>query len=145
MRCYQHLTSTSQFDGSDSRPSINNIGDIAFAESIDFESGIFVGREGTFQTIAGPDPDVFVQEPVLNDEGTVAFYRSFFDGTNQVDEVVMIDAEGGLTVVADTSGQYAFFGFRPPSLNNGGDVAFHATLDDGTSGIFVGSEPLKIV
>ncbi len=138
-----YLTSTSQFDGSDSRPSINDIGDIAFAESIDFESGIFVGREGTFQTIAGPDPDVFVQEPVLNDEGTVAFYRSFFDGTNQVDEIVMFDAEGGLTVVADTSGQYAFFGFRPPLLNNGGDVAFHATLDDGTSGIFVGPDPVE--
>ena len=138
-----YLTSTSDFDGSDSRPSINNVGDIAFAESIDFESGIFVGREGTFQTIAGPDPDVFVQEPVLNDEGTVAFYRSFFDGSNQVDEVVTIDAEGGLTVVADTSGQYAFFGFRPPSLNNGGDVAFQATLDDGTSGIFVGPDPVE--
>jgi hypothetical protein len=25
-------------------------------------------------------------------------------------------------------------------LNNGGDVAFHGTLDDGTSGIFVGPD-----
>jgi hypothetical protein len=136
-----YLTSTSQFDGSDSRPSINNLGDIAFDESINFDSGIFVGREGTFQTIAGPDPDVFVREPVLNDEGTVAFYRSFFDGTNQVDEIVTGNG-GPLTTVADTRGEFASFGFRPPSLNNEGEVAFLATLDDGTSGIFVGSDPI---
>ncbi len=136
-----YLTSTSQFDGSDSRPSINNLGDIAFDESINFDSGIFVGREGTFQTIAGPDPDVFVREPVLNDEGTVAFYRSFFDGTNQVDEIVTGNG-GPLTTVADARGEFASFGFRPPSLNNEGEVAFLATLDDGTSGIFVGSDPI---
>src|SRR5918994_4934235 len=41
-----YLTSTSDFDGSDSRPSINNVGDIAFRESVNFESGIFVGKEG---------------------------------------------------------------------------------------------------
>ena len=136
-----YLTSTSQFDGSDSRPSINNLGHIAFDESINFDSGNFVGRDGDFQTIAGPDPDVFVQEPVLNDEGTVAFYRSFFDGTTQVDEVVTGNG-GPLTTVADTRGEFASFGFRPPSLNNEGDVAFLATLDDGTSGIFVGSDSI---
>ena len=55
-------------------------------------------------------------------------------------EIVTIDADGTPTVVADTTGAFAFFGFRPPSINNDGDVAFHATLDDGTSGIFVGSD-----
>jgi hypothetical protein len=138
-----YLTSTSQFDGSDSRPSINNVGDIAFAESIDFDSGIFVGREGTFQTIAAPDPDVFVQEPVLNDAGTAAFQRSFTDeATQEFVEQIVTGNGGPLTVVADTRDEFAFFGFRPPSINNDGDVAFHATLDDGTSGIFVGSDPV---
>jgi hypothetical protein len=47
---------------------------------------------------------------------------------------------GPLTTVADTRGAYSFFGFRPPSLNNSGDVAFHATLDEGTSGIFLGPD-----
>src|SRR5918997_521921 len=51
-----YLTSTSEFDGRDSRPSINNLGDIAFVESIDFTSGIFVGREGDFTAILAPDP-----------------------------------------------------------------------------------------
>ena len=138
-----YLTSTSDFDGSDSRPSINNLGDIGFDESIDFDSGIFAGREGVFTTIAAPDPDVFVRRPVLNDSGTAAFYRSFFDEVAQQSVEEIATGNGGpLTTVVDTRGDFAFFGFRPPSLNNGGDVAFHATLDDGSSGIFVGPDPV---
>jgi hypothetical protein len=138
-----YLTSTSDFDGSDSRPSINNLGDIGFDESIDFDSGIFAGREGVFTTIAAPDPDVFVREPVLNDSGTAAFYRSFFDEVAQQSVEEIATGNGGpLLTVVDTRGDFAFFGFRPPSLNNEGDVAFHATLDDGSSGIFVGPDPM---
>jgi hypothetical protein len=116
---------------------------IGFDESVDFDSGIFAGREGAFTTIAGPDPDVFVQKPVLNDSGTAAFYRSFSDQTTGefVEEVVTGNG-GPLTTVADTRGDFGSFGFRPPSLNDDGDVAFHATLDDFvTSGIFVGPDP----
>jgi hypothetical protein len=134
-----------RFVGNDSRPSINNVGDIAFAESIqpDFDSGIFVGREGTFRTIAAPVPDVFVEKPVINDTGTVAFYRTVTEEGTQVFELVTIDADGTSTVVADSRGEFASFGFRPPSLNNNGDVAFLADLDDfSTSGIFVGSDPV---
>jgi hypothetical protein len=139
-----YLASTSQFGGNDSRPSINNLGNIAFDESVNFDSGIFVGREGTFQTIAAPDPNVFVRGPVLNDSGTAAFYRSFFDEASQefVEEIVT-GSGGGLTTVADTRGDFAFFGFRPPSLNNEGAVAFFADLDSGGSGIFVGPDPVE--
>jgi hypothetical protein len=110
-----YLASTSQFDGNDSRPSINNVGKIAFDESVNFESGIFAGREGNFQTIAAPDPNVFVRGPVLNDEGTVAFYRSFFDeATQEFVEEIVTGSGGPLTTVVDTRGDFAFFGFRPP-------------------------------
>lgn len=138
-----YLTSTSDFDGSNARPSINNLGDIAFEESIDFVPGIFVGREGDFTQIAAPDPEDSFGEPVLNDAGTAAFQRSLTDETTGefVEEIVTGDG-GPLTTVADTRGEFAFFGFRPPSLNNRGDVAFHATLDDGTAGIFVGPDPI---
>jgi hypothetical protein len=136
-----------RFVGDDSRPSINNLGDIAFEESIqpNFDSGIFVGREGTFQTIAAPDPDVFVEKPVLSDTGTVAFERSFFDEATQEFVTEIVTGSGDtLTTVADTRGEFAFFGFRPPSLNNQGEVAFLATLDDGTTtGIFVGPDPVE--
>jgi hypothetical protein len=139
-----YLASTSVFDGNDSRPSINNLGDIAFDESIDFEQGIFAGREGSFVTIAAPDPDVSVQEPTFNDAGTAAFVRSFVDPiSGEFVEEIVTGNGGPLTTVADTRGAFSSFGFRPPSLNAAGDVAFHATLDDfATSGIFVGPDPV---
>jgi hypothetical protein len=137
-----YLASTSDFDGNDSRPSINNVGDIAFEESINFQDGIFVGREEPFTTIAAPDPDRSVGVPVLNDEGTAAFETSFFDEVSQEFVTEIVTGDGGpLTTIADTRGEFAFFGFRPPSLNNDGDVAFLATLDDfSTTGIFVGPD-----
>jgi hypothetical protein len=74
-----------RFGGNDSRPSINNVGDIAFDETIqpNFDSGIFAGRVGTFRTIVAPDPNAFVEKPMFNDGGTAAFYRSFTDATGQ--------------------------------------------------------------
>jgi hypothetical protein len=140
-----YLASTSGFDGNDSRPSINNLGNIAFDESVNFDDGIFVGREGNFTTIAAPDPDVSVGEPILNDAGTAAFERSFFDEASQEFVTEIVTGSGGpLTTVADTRGEFGSFGFRPPSLNNDGDVAFLATLDDfSTTGIFVGPDPVE--
>lgn len=129
-----------------SRPSLNNIGDIAFDETIDpnfSDSGIFVGREGSFRTIAAPDRAVS-GAPVLNDEGTAAFQREFFDETTGVFVTEIVTGNGGpLTTVADTRGPFAFFG--PSSLNNLGDVAFEATLDDSETdpGIFVGPSAKK--
>jgi hypothetical protein len=75
----------------------------------------------------------------------VAFEKTSFDETAQqsVEEIVKIDAEGTSTVVADTKGEFASFGFRPPSLNNNGDVAFLADLDSGGSGVFVGPDPIN--
>lgn len=138
-----YLASTSDFDGNDSRPSINNAGDIAFEESINFDDGIFRGQEGTFQTIAAPDPNVSIGEPTLNNSGTAAFERSFFDETTQEFVTEIVTGSGGpLTTVVDTRGAFSFFGFRPPSINDDGAVAFHATLDDGTSGVFDGPDPV---
>jgi hypothetical protein len=136
-----------RFGGNDSRPSINNLGDIAFDETIQpaFDSGIFVGREGSFRTIAAPDPNRSVQEPVLNDEGTAAFETSFFDETGQFVTAIVKGNGGPLTAVADTTGPFGFFGFRPPAINNNGDVAFSAILDDDfpNTSIYVGPDPKK--
>jgi hypothetical protein len=135
-----------RFGGNDSRPSINNLGDIAFDESIqpNFDLGIFAGSEGTFRTIAAPDPNVFVEKPMFNDLGTAAFYRSFTDQNGQFVTAIVTGNGGPLTTVADTTGAFGAFGFRPPSINNNGDVAFLATLDDfETTGIFVGPRPVR--
>ena len=142
-----YLSSTSQFSefGTLSRPSINNLGDIAFEESVDSGgSGIFVTQGGSFKTIAAPDPNVNVGRPNLNDAGTVAFHRYFND---RAGEELVTGSGGPLTVVADTSGPFqsfgfTFVGFTPPALNNNGDVAFFADLDSGGSGIFVGPDPV---
>jgi hypothetical protein len=142
-----YLSSSSQFSefGTLSRPSINNLGEIAFEESVDGESasGIFVTEGDGFKEIAAPDSNVIVGRPNHNDSGTVAFHRFFND---QPGEELVSGNGGPLTVVADTSGEFAsfghFFGFTPPALNNNGDVAFFADLDSGGSGIFVGRDPV---
>jgi hypothetical protein len=136
-----------RFGGNDSRPSINNLGVIAFDETIqpNFDAGIFVGRLGVFGTIAAPDPNVFVEKPMFNDGGTAAFYRSFTDATGQFVTAIVIGNGGPLTTVADTAGAFGSFGFRPPSISNNGDVAFLANLDDfpPTTGIFVGPREVQ--
>lgn len=140
-----YLSSNSQFSefSTLSRPSINNLGNIAFEESVDSGgSGIFVTEGSSFKTIAAPDPNVNVGRPNLNDSGTVAFHRFFND---RAGEELVTGNGGPLTVVADTSGPFQsfgfFLGFTPPALNNNGDVAFLADLDSGGSGIFVGPDP----
>lgn len=138
-----YLASTSVFDGTDTRPSINNSGNIAFSESIDFTLGIFAGQEGSFRTVQAPDPDISVSEPVLNDRGVVAFERSFVDDDLFVTEIVTGPTRGPVVPVVDTRGPFADFGFRPPALNNDGDVAFLGTLDDfTTTAVFVGPDPV---
>ena len=58
-----------------------------------------------------------------------------------MDELVTVDEAGASSTVADTRGEFSSFGFRPPSLNNVGDVAFLANLDGSSdAGIFLGQE-----
>ena len=116
----------------------------ATGPSCEGAAGIFAGRAGIFRTIAAPDPNVFVEKPMFNDAGTAAFYRSFTDATGQFVTAIVTGNGGPLTTVADTTGPFGAFGFRPPSLNNNGDVAYNATLDDfQTTGIFVGPRAIQ--
>jgi hypothetical protein len=134
-----------RFGGNDSRPSINNLGQIAFDETVqpNFGAGIFIGRQGSFRTISAPETDRQVREPTLNDAGTAAFETSFFDENGQFVTAIVTGNGGALTTVVDTNGPFGFFGFRPPSLNNNGDVAFVGIPDDFQStGIFVGPDPV---
>ena len=67
--------------------------------------------------------------------------RAFTDETSGafVNEIVTGDG-GPLRTVADTRGEFGPFGFRPPALNNAGDVAFLAGTNNAQdSAIFVNS------
>jgi hypothetical protein len=82
--------------------------------------------------------------PVLNDSGTAAFQTSFFDQTGQFVSAIVTSDGATERTIADTTGPFGAFGFRPPALNNHGDVAFSATLDDFlTTGIFVGPRAVQ--
>lgn len=140
-----YRASTSRFDGSDSRPSINDPGAIAFGESVDFEEGIFVTRGAGFRTVSPPDDEVGLGEPQLNDNGTVAFERSFSDPTGEFVTQIVKGRQEPFAVVADSRGPASSFGFRPPAINNLGQVAYQATLDDGSSGAFVGQAATPVV
>ncbi len=142
-----YRASTSKFDGNDSRPAINDPGDIAFTESVNFEEGVFVTRRAGFRTVSPPDPEVGVGEPELNNLGVLAFERSFSDPTTGDFVTQIVSGRGApFEIQATTRGRFSFFGFRPPAINNSGIVAFHGTLDDGsTSGVYVGPRPARPV
>ncbi len=129
------------------RPSINNLGDIAFLDEIQgtFRQDIFRGQEETFTTISAASPPVADTPPLLNNGGTVAWQTTFLDQTGFA--VRAIVTGGGVdpdTTLVDSSG--AFNLFHSYAINTTGAVAFSATLDADTLGIpsiFVGPDPKK--
>jgi hypothetical protein len=133
-----YLASNSQFIGTDTRPSINDPGQIAFEESLDdFTNGIFLFSGGEFVTIADERGAAsFAFDPQLNNVGVVAFTAFLDSGASGV-----FTGNGGpLTTVADSSGPFSFF--DTAAINDSGIVAFGASLDTGESGIFVGPDPV---
>jgi hypothetical protein len=135
-----------RFVADSDRPSINNLGAIAFSDEIEdtFRQDVFRGQEGTFTTISEANPPSGLTPPVLNDAGTVAWQSFFFDETGFVSSIVTSDGSGPATTVVDSSG--AFDSFDSYAINNTGAVAFSATLDSddlGIPSIFVGPRPKK--
>ena len=135
-----------RFIATSDRPSINNLGDIAFLDQIQgtFDRDIFRGQEGSFTTISASNPPSGDLPPLLNNSGTVAWQTSFVDETGFfASEIVTGDGVGTDTSVVDSSG--AFDVFDSYALNNTGTVAFSATLDGDILGpnIYVGPNPKK--
>ena len=136
------LDSASTFDAPSSRPSLNEVGQIAFQDN-----GIVVSNpNGTFTTIvdsSGPEWD-FVFDPSLNILGRAAFF-----GAKVIDDVqilgIFTGRGGPVTTVADSTGPYS--SFSEPSLNDLGRVVFTADLDEfgpnglQVQGVFTGPDP----
>jgi len=136
-----------RFNATEDRPSINNLGDIAFLDEIQgtFRQDIFRGQEQSFTTISAANPPSADTPPLLNDGGTVAWQTSFLDETGfAVRAIVTGDGDGPDTRVVDSSGPFNIF--PAYSINSTGAVAFSATLDGddlGVPAIFVGPDPKK--
>ena len=139
-----YLASTSQFQGTDSRRSINDAGQIAFEERLDdFTSGIFrFDPAGGFVTIVDENSPVvdFATHPQLNAAGVVVFH-AFLDAGG---EAIVTGSGGALTTVADTSGAFGSFAFfGGPSINDLGQLAFGAALDGAFgNGVYTGPDPV---
>jgi hypothetical protein len=136
----RYLASSSQFDGSISPPSLNDLERVAFAEETDAGvRGIFRQTpDGGVTTIADDTGEMqsFNDRVSLNNFGRVAFTAFDDDFTR---EALFTGRGDALTEVANTLGEYSSFGFRGPSLNDLGRVAFQADLDDFvSSGVFTG-------
>jgi hypothetical protein len=145
----RYLRSGGQFDGTSSRVSLNELGQVAFEDSLQgpFGFGIFVSNpDGTFRTIADNLSGEFdsLSDPSLNVFGRVAFLGSRFVGNTQV--LGVFTGRGGpVTTVADSTGPYD--SFREPSLNDLGEVVFTADLDEFVGGrqiqgVFTGPDPV---
>jgi hypothetical protein len=139
----RYLASTSPFAGSISPPSLNDLESASFVEETDeLVRGVFrQGPGGAVTTIADESDGLqgFASHTSLNNLGRVAF--AAFDESGE--EVILTGRGGPLTEVASTTGEYAFFGGRGPSINDLGQVAFQADLDDfSSSGVFTGPDPV---
>ncbi|MBD2006027.1 MULTISPECIES: PEP-CTERM sorting domain-containing protein [Cyanophyceae] len=119
--------------------SINNEGTVAFNADLDAGGeGIFTGNGTTTNTIADTS-GIFSNfgAASINDAGIVAFLAGLdaggtgiFTGSNPLTDKVIStgDTLFGSTVTS--------LGFFREGLNNPGQVAFFASLADGTTGIF---------
>lgn len=143
-----YTNADSDFDGTSALASINDAGTVAFGESIDNRNGIFVTRpDGGFRTVSAPREGVDVDDVTQNDERVLAFERFTVDDTGGITRTQLVTGQrrGALTVVADTAEQFTGFGFRPPAINDAGQVAYAADLDTGGSGVYVGPEATPVV
>ncbi len=118
-------------------PSLNAVGTVAFVANLDNgRQGVFTGNGGPITTVFTtlPFPDFFGY-PSINAAGTVAFVVDQRTGPGQR---ILTGDGGSVITIADTAGQFRFFGSRySTSINTAGTVTFYAALDLGPGGIFV--------
>jgi len=116
------------------------VGFEASLENISGE-GIFRGDGGPITRIAGTrdacDFDFVNARPVLNASRVGAFIGKRIVGDTSIDGAYAGDG-GPASAIYDATAPYAGFTGNP-SLNNYGQAAFLATLDNGVSELFLGS------
>lgn len=122
-------------------PSINDQGEVAFnADLKTGGKGIFTGNGGALTTIVDTSSGPFTKfsVPSLNNNDQVAFDAGLADGGS----ALYISKGGKLTTLADTNGLFKDLTKSDVALNQKGQVAFLADLDNGTTAIFDGPDPV---
>jgi len=127
-------------------PSLNDAGTVAFGASLDAGgSGIFTKNDGVITTIAdttGPFAR-FNFNPSINNSGDVAFLASLdadirgegiYTGSDPIADKVITTGD---SLFGSTVTNLEFFG---EGLNDVGQIAFYASLANGTTGIFVANQ-----
>ncbi|MCV3214650.1 hypothetical protein OGM63_14190 [Plectonema radiosum NIES-515] len=128
--------------------SINDLGIISFSASLKTGgSGIFtVDSDGATTTIVDSNTTIdssddsfsFLYPPVMNNSGSIAFHGVLKGLAGE--GIYTVSAGNSPTKIVDNRGPFDFF--ENPAINDAGQVAFKAILDDGTVGIFKGSDPV---
>jgi hypothetical protein len=119
------------------RASLNDGGTAAFYAATDSGSGIYTGDGGALTTIVETDATFTSVGTVVSvsNDGTVAFFAG------SVSKQGVYTGNGGApTTIADTDGAFMLFTFNDACINNNGSVAFMATPDSGSRGIFTGPD-----
>ena len=133
-----YLASATELGGDQSGPSIRGP-KVAFFDRTDddLRYGIFLARRGEIDTVIDSTGDFGgFDVPSLGRRGRVAVH-AFDDAA--VNEFIIIARDGVARVIADTSGKFGSFGFRSPSINSSGKIAYSASLDGITpTGLYVG-------
>ncbi|AFZ33260.1 hypothetical protein Glo7428_4831 [Gloeocapsa sp. PCC 7428] len=136
-------------------PTINNsntksfIGVFYSPDYAQSYTGVFTENNGKITTIVDSNREFgYFSHAKLNDQGAIVF-NALLDTT---EAGIFVNQNGKTTTIASSRDRFSNFnaGFRTvgtdgpasafsvPSINDAGTVAFHATLDTGATGIFLG-------
>jgi hypothetical protein len=128
-------------------PAINNRGTVVFSAGLQAGGTAILIGDGEDVTIVADTNGPFaefdaggsrvVNGPAINDSGGIAFVAHLDDGRMGIFTGPDVGADRVIV-----TGDYLFgvevarIQFRREGLNNSGQIAFHATFSDGTSGIY---------
>lgn len=115
------------------QPVINDAGDIAYI----YQNTVFINNGITDIPVANPNDSINIGYLAFNNQGSVAF-TTFNYG---IGSKLLINNGSKETTLADTNGDFS--NLFSVAINDQGTVAFEAILDNGSEGIFTGSNPLK--
>jgi len=125
-----------------SPPALNDEGTVAFTAFLStgvprgfFGGGLFTSNGGstTFIADSNLEPAIFLGNPEINNEGTIAITGWRPGEGNRLFTV----SGGATTLIADSSGPFSSVGST--AINDAGSVAFFASLDEGGNGLFTTS------